>query len=194
MSRCTAARSRHRPAHDLRRLSGADLRRHDRRQPVLRAAPSPRAAAELQGAAAEAFKRDILEAERSGNLPFDSEADWIDYESAGLSGPEEVVPAAVRALAMVRLDRDVYHMGLRGTIDPEAQPEVAAAVLRRAAPCASGSRTRASAAWSRCSTRTLQRQRDARREPAVRRPATRPSTSSISPPIRTSSRPWSAPA
>jgi energy-coupling factor transporter ATP-binding protein EcfA2 len=30
---------------------------------------------------------------------------------------------------MVRLDRDVYHMGLRGTIDPEAQPEVAAAVL-----------------------------------------------------------------
>ena len=39
------------------------------------------------------------------------------------------MPAAVRALAMVRLDRDVYHMGLRGTIDPEAQPEVAAAVL-----------------------------------------------------------------
>jgi putative ABC transport system ATP-binding protein len=84
---------------------------------------------DLEGAEAEAFKRDLLEAERSGNLPFDSEADWIDYESAGLSGPEEVVPAAVRALAMVRLDRDVYHMGLRGTIDPDAQPEVAAAVL-----------------------------------------------------------------
>ncbi len=79
--------------------------------------------------AAEKFKRDMLEAERSGNLPFDSEADWIDYASAGLSGPEEVVPAAVRALTTVRLDRDVYHMGLRGTIDPEAQPEVAAAVL-----------------------------------------------------------------
>jgi ABC-type multidrug transport system fused ATPase/permease subunit len=84
---------------------------------------------DLEGAAAEAFKRDMLEAERAGNLPFDSEADWIDYASAGLSGPEEVVPAAVRALTMVRLDRDVYHMGLRGTIDPEAQPEVAAAVL-----------------------------------------------------------------
>ena len=36
---------------------------------------------------AEKFKRDMLEAERSGNLPFDSEADWIDYASAGLSGP-----------------------------------------------------------------------------------------------------------
>jgi putative ABC transport system ATP-binding protein len=30
---------------------------------------------------------------------------------------------------MVRLDRDVYQMGLRGTVDPDAQPEVAAAVL-----------------------------------------------------------------
>ena len=84
---------------------------------------------ELEGAAAELFKRDMLEAQRSGNLALDSEADWIDYVSAGLSGPEEVVPAAVRALGMVRLDRDVYHMGLRGTIDPDAQPDVAAAVL-----------------------------------------------------------------
>jgi putative ABC transport system ATP-binding protein len=85
---------------------------------------------EREGAAAEIFRRNQHEAELSGNSPFDSEADWIDYEAAGLSGPEEVVPAAIRALAMVRLDRDVYHMGLRGTIDPDAQPRVAAAVLK----------------------------------------------------------------
>jgi energy-coupling factor transporter ATP-binding protein EcfA2 len=89
----------------------------------------PVRARSLEGAAAEIFKRELLEAERSGNSPFDPEADWIDYEVAGLSGPEEMVSAALRALVMVRLDRDVYHMGLRGTIDPEAQPEVAAAVL-----------------------------------------------------------------
>jgi putative ABC transport system ATP-binding protein len=83
----------------------------------------------LEGAAAETFKRERLEAERSGNSPFDSEADWVDYAAAGLSGPQEVVPAAVRVLALVHLDRDVYQMGLRGTIDPDAQPEVAAAVL-----------------------------------------------------------------
>ncbi|HLT01503.1 MAG TPA: ABC transporter ATP-binding protein, partial [Geminicoccaceae bacterium] len=85
---------------------------------------------ELEGLAAELSERERHEAERAGNSPFDPEADWIDYEAAGLSGPEDVVPAAVRVLTMVRLDRDVYHMGLRGTIDPEAQPEVAAAVLR----------------------------------------------------------------
>jgi ABC-type multidrug transport system fused ATPase/permease subunit len=85
---------------------------------------------EVEDAAAEIFKREQMEAERSGNSPFDSEADWIDYQAAGLSGPDEIVPAAVRALAMVHLDRDVYHMGLRGTIDPEARPEVAEAVLQ----------------------------------------------------------------
>jgi putative ABC transport system ATP-binding protein len=85
---------------------------------------------QLEGAAAERLKLDQLEAERSGNSPFDAEADWIDYATAGLSGPEEVVPAEVRALTMVRLDRDVYQMGLRGTVDPDAQPEVAAAVLK----------------------------------------------------------------
>ena len=84
---------------------------------------------QLEGAAAEVFERNQVEAQRSGNSLFDSEADWIAYEAAGLSGPEEVVPAAVRALAMVRLERDVYHMGLRGTIDPDARPEMAAAVL-----------------------------------------------------------------
>jgi putative ABC transport system ATP-binding protein len=85
---------------------------------------------QLEGAAAERLERNQLEAERSGNSPFDAEADWIDYATAGLSGPEEVVAAEVRALTMVRLDRDVYQMGLRGTVDPDAQPEVAAAVLK----------------------------------------------------------------
>ena len=63
------------------------------------------------------------------------------------------MPAAVRALAMVHLDRDVYQMGLRGTIDPEAQPEVAAAVLQaRRAMRERLAGSAASAAWSRCST------------------------------------------
>jgi ABC-type multidrug transport system fused ATPase/permease subunit len=85
---------------------------------------------ELEGAAAEILRRNQLEAELSGNSPFDSEADWIDYAAAGLSGPEQVVAAAIRALAVARLERDVYHMGLRGAIDPDARPEVAAAILQ----------------------------------------------------------------
>ena len=84
---------------------------------------------ELTGADAERHKRDRHEAQRSGNSPYDIEADWIDYQAAGLDGPHEITRAAVRALAAVQLDRDVYHMGLRGTIDAEAHPDLTARLL-----------------------------------------------------------------
>jgi ABC-type multidrug transport system fused ATPase/permease subunit len=85
---------------------------------------------QLEGALVELHKRERHEAERSGNSPYDSAADWIDYAAFGLSGPEEIGAAAVRALATVQLDRDIYQLGLRGTIDPEAQPELAASFLK----------------------------------------------------------------
>ncbi len=83
----------------------------------------------LDGPAREEYERDRHEAKRSGNSPFDVRADWIDYAAAGISSPEELVRAAVRALSMVMLDRDVYQMGLRGTIDPERSPQVAQRML-----------------------------------------------------------------
>ncbi len=74
--------------------------------------------------------REQLEAERSGNSPYDSEADWIDYAAAGIGDPREIAAAAVHAVELVRLDRDVYQMGLRGTVDPDEQPELAASILK----------------------------------------------------------------
>jgi putative ABC transport system ATP-binding protein len=81
------------------------------------------------GAAAEQHKHELHEAQRSGNSPFDPQADWIDYRAAGVDGPDAITEAAIRALTAVQLDRDVYQMGLRGTIDAEAQPELAASFL-----------------------------------------------------------------
>jgi putative ABC transport system ATP-binding protein len=75
------------------------------------------------------LQRERHEAELSGNSPYDPAADWIDYRAAGLEGPEDVAIAARRALALVMLDRDVYQMGLRGTIDPRAHPDLAARIL-----------------------------------------------------------------
>ena len=93
------------------------------------------------------------EARRSGNSPYDSAADWIDYDALGLSGPDDLAAIAVEALTTVQLDREVYQLGLRGTIDPEAQPELAELFL--AARRAMGERLQEPApraAWSRCST------------------------------------------
>jgi putative ABC transport system ATP-binding protein len=69
------------------------------------------------------------EALRSGNSPFDPAADWIDYRAAGLEGPEDIATAARRALSLALLDRDVYHMGLRGSIDPRRHPDLARSIL-----------------------------------------------------------------
>jgi putative ABC transport system ATP-binding protein len=94
----------------------------------------------LEGPALEQRQRELAEAERAGNLALDVEADWLDYAAAGLDGPEAISQAAVHALTMACLDWDVYQMGLRGTIDPEAQPELAEQVL--AARRAMGQRLR----------------------------------------------------
>src|SRR5690606_13452088 len=52
---------------------------------------------EYEGEAARRRQRYLTEAARSGNLPFDSAAEWIDYEAAGVDGPAELRQAALRA-------------------------------------------------------------------------------------------------
>ncbi len=85
---------------------------------------------ELQGADAETHRRDLQEAKRSGNSELDADADWVDFDAAGLTPEDSLLPAAESALAKVQLDRDVYQMGLRGTVDPKSQTDLADAILR----------------------------------------------------------------
>ena len=70
------------------------------------------------------------EAERSGNIDYDLNADWIDYAAAGTEGPEALRQEALKVLAMVDMDEEIYRFGLRGTIDPNARPDLAEAILR----------------------------------------------------------------
>ena len=65
-----------------------------------------------KGAAAErAFQ--LREAERTGNSTLDIEADWIDYEAAGCSGPAEVEKRIVELLGVVDLEETMFELGLR---------------------------------------------------------------------------------
>jgi putative ABC transport system ATP-binding protein len=69
------------------------------------------------------------EARLSGNLDLDIEADWIDYETAGVKDQAGLRDRIVEVLRKVDLDQDVYLLGLRGQLDPTARPEAAAALL-----------------------------------------------------------------
>ncbi|HZP98745.1 MAG TPA: ATP-binding cassette domain-containing protein, partial [Reyranella sp.] len=65
------------------------------------------------------------ESERAGNPILDPNADWIDYELAGATGPADLLPCIVHALKQVEFDEDIYSLGLRGTIDANRRPDLA---------------------------------------------------------------------
>jgi putative ABC transport system ATP-binding protein len=70
------------------------------------------------------------ESERAGNPPLDPNADWIDYELAGATGPADLLPCIVRVLKEVEFDEDIYSLGLRGAIDAEKRPDLAEKILK----------------------------------------------------------------
>ncbi len=85
---------------------------------------------EYTGAAAKHRALYVDEARRSGNIDFDPDADWIDYTSAGVEDADTLRQAGLGVLAQCGMGEEVYQFGLRGTIDPQARPDLAAAILR----------------------------------------------------------------
>ncbi len=79
----------------------------------------------------EAKKRakQIFESRRAGNIDFDPEADWTDYASAGVADAEELSVRIAEVLRGLGFEEDVYGFGLRGRVDPEVSPELAARLL-----------------------------------------------------------------
>lgn len=86
--------------------------------------------------AARKHQADTVESVRSGNIEHDFNADWIDYEAAGVSGPEDLFERVLEIFDAVELSDDVYQLGLRGTIDPAARSDIAEAVLKARAAMA----------------------------------------------------------
>ncbi len=85
-------------------------------------------AADLADAEAQAEAR--AEATWSGNSPYDYAADWVDYAAAGVSGPAEIPARLIAALRVVKMDEDVYGIGLRGCMNPSENPEIAQKILQ----------------------------------------------------------------
>jgi len=73
--------------------------------------------------------KELSEARRSGNIDLDIDADWIDYASAGVADSRELAVRTAEVLAELGFEEDVYGFGLRGRLDPAANPEVAAWLL-----------------------------------------------------------------
>lgn len=83
----------------------------------------------LDDKARQAQQRELFEAAASGNSVFDPDADWTDYAAAGVDSPDAINAAIISALKAAAFDEDVYQLGMRGTVDPVAKPDIAERVL-----------------------------------------------------------------
>jgi len=82
------------------------------------------------GAAVKAERaRQLEEARQSANSEYDIDADWIDYEQAGVPDRAALEARILEVLRLVDLDDDIYLLGLRGRIDPERQPDIAKRIV-----------------------------------------------------------------
>jgi putative ABC transport system ATP-binding protein len=73
---------------------------------------------------------DVREALLTGNSTDDPEADWIDYRRAGAETPAELTRTIRSVLEISDLVADLRELGLRGTIDPDRNPDMVDIVLR----------------------------------------------------------------
>src|SRR5205807_7460756 len=85
--------------------------------------------AEYDESTARRRARQLYEARRSGNIDLDLQADWIDYESAGVSDAAALTPRIAEVLARLDFEEDVYVFGLRGRLDPAVHQQVAERVI-----------------------------------------------------------------
>jgi putative ABC transport system ATP-binding protein len=89
----------------------------------------PIAPAKYEGRALQHFERRIAEARRTGNPLLDIHAQWIDFESAGVEDMPGLKRRIIELLPVVELEEDAYQFGLRGLVDPDEEPDVAARFL-----------------------------------------------------------------
>jgi putative ABC transport system ATP-binding protein len=85
--------------------------------------------AEYDDGIARRRQRQLMEAQRSGNIDFDLHADWIDYAAAGAADAEGLSRRVAELLARLDFEEDVYGFGLRWRIDPPEYPELAERLL-----------------------------------------------------------------
>ena len=82
-----------------------------------------------EGGAASEREAYVREALRTGNTPLDIGADWIDYQAAGVAGPEELDERIVGLLDVVDLEDSIFELGLRSSADGQRAGLVAERVL-----------------------------------------------------------------
>jgi len=74
-------------------------------------------------------EQELKRSNESGNSLYDIRANWIDFAAAGVADAIGLEERIIETLAVVDMDRDVYRLGLRSTVDPERYEELTSRIL-----------------------------------------------------------------
>ncbi|WP_119387845.1 ABC transporter transmembrane domain-containing protein [Taklimakanibacter lacteus] len=77
-----------------------------------------------EGTLASQREWEVSEAQRAGNPDHDLRSDWIDYETIGAKGPEDLSAAVEHVLEAVSFSDDVFDLGLRASLDEKLHPAI----------------------------------------------------------------------
>jgi putative ABC transport system ATP-binding protein len=90
---------------------------------------APYKAAVYEGPGATQRKWEISEAKMAGNPDFDTNSDWIDYEAASATHPDDLFAAILPVLDTVQLSTDILDLALRSIVDPAEHADLAARLV-----------------------------------------------------------------
>ncbi|TNM61915.1 ABC transporter transmembrane domain-containing protein [Aliirhizobium smilacinae] len=86
----------------------------------LKHAPQPNVAASDENPAE--LQRYAAEARKAGNVVFVPSGDWVDYQSVGANGPDDLLRKILPILDAVQISDDIFGLTLRSTLDAEVYP------------------------------------------------------------------------
>jgi len=85
---------------------------------------APLTKVEYEGKSAAQYKWNIHEARRAGNPELDLNSDWVDYASAGVTGPHDLFKVVRPVLDAVMISQDILDMALRSTVNTAAHADL----------------------------------------------------------------------
>lgn len=85
---------------------------------------APLTKVEYEGKSAAQYKWNINEARRAGNPELDLNSDWVDYVSAGVTGPHDLFTVVRPVLDAVLISQDILDMALRSTVNTAAHSDL----------------------------------------------------------------------
>ena len=89
----------------------------------------PIAEASYSEGARRGRERQLREAIRAGNSPLDINAQWLDYEAAGVVGPPDMEDRILEILKTVDLEETLFEIGLKSAVSSVHSPGLADDIL-----------------------------------------------------------------